>query len=116
MAKPPLNSEAQKHVLEVTKQVIALAVFALGFLSTMLFTTFKGTPFVPSAMTSLFAFLLAALLGVLTQLAVVAEASGDTTRLEVNYVRLLLHLTWLSFVVALVAFVVFTTANLKQAF
>jgi hypothetical protein len=112
----PLSPEAQKLVFEVTKQLITLSVVALGFLTTMLFTTFKGTPFVPSAMVSLFSFLLSAGFGVLSQLAVVAEAMNDERWLPVSYPRLLLHLSWIAFVVALVAFVVFTWANMKPGF
>jgi hypothetical protein len=110
----PLSSEAQKLVIDVTRQLITLSVVALGFLTSMLFTTFKGTPFVPSALASLFAFLLCASLGVLAQLAVVAEAMNDRRWLPLSYPRLLLHLSWIAFVVGLVAFVVFTWANVKQ--
>jgi hypothetical protein len=110
----PLSSDAQRLVLEVTKQLITLSVVALGFLTSMLFTTFKGTPFISSAMVSLFSFLLCASFGVLAQLAVVAEATNDERWLPVSYPRLLLHLSWIAFVVALVAFVVFTWANVIQ--
>jgi hypothetical protein len=109
----PLSSDAQKIVLDVTKQLITLSVVALGFLTSMLFTTFKGTPFIPSAMTSLLSFLLSASSGVLAQLAVVAESMKDQQALSISYPRLLLHLTWITFVCGLVAFVVFTWANVK---
>jgi hypothetical protein len=111
----PLSPEAQKLVFEVTKQLITLSVVALGFLTSMLFTTFKGTPYIASAIVSLFGFLLSASFGVLAQLAVVAEAMNDDRWLPVNYPRLLLHLTWIAFVAALVAFVVFTWANIRQS-
>jgi hypothetical protein len=65
-------------------------------------------------MISLFSFLLCASCGVLTQLAVLAEAMSDRQALSVSYPRLLLNLTWLAFVAGLVAFVVFTWANVKQ--
>lgn len=113
MASSPLSSDAQRLVLEVTKQLITLSVVALGFLTSMLFTTFKGTPYVPSAMTSLFGFLLSASFGVVAQLATVVEATNDRKRFQVSYPRLFLHLCWSAFVVALVAFVVFTWANVK---
>lgn len=109
----PLTSDGQKLVLEVTKQIITLSVVALGFLTSMLFTTFKGTPFIPSAMTSLLSFLLSASAGVLTQLAVVGEGLNSNQALSVSYPRLLLHVTWIGFVCGLVAFVVFTWANVK---
>ena len=109
----PLTSDAQKLVLEVTKQLITLSVVALGFLTSMLFTTFKGTPFIPSAMTSLLSFLLSASAGVLTQLAVVGEGLNSNQTLAISYPRLLLHVTWITFVSGLVAFVVFTWANVK---
>jgi len=109
----PLSPDAQKLVLDVTKQLITLSVVALGFLTSMLFTTFKGTPFIPSAMTSLFSFLLSASCGVLAQLAVVAESMSDNQSLSVSYPRLLLHAAWITFVSGLVAFVVFTLANVR---
>lgn len=109
----PLSSDVQKLVLDVTKQLITLSVVALGFLTSMLFTTFKGTPFIPSAITSLLCFLLSASCGVLAQLAVVAEGMSDQQALSISYPRLFLHLTWIAFVCGLVAFVVFTWANVK---
>lgn len=109
----PLSSDAQKLVLDVTKQLITLSVVALGFLTSMLFTTFKGTPFIASAMTALFGFLLSASCGVLAQLAVVAESMSDPQSLAVSYPRLLLHAAWITFVGGLVAFVVFTLANVR---
>jgi hypothetical protein len=111
--KTPLTQDGQKLVLEVTKQIITLSVVALGFLTSMLFTTFKGTPFLLSAMTSLFSFLLSASTGVLTQLAVVGESMTGNQALPVSYPRLLLYVTWITFVCGLVAFVVFTWANVK---
>jgi hypothetical protein len=102
-----------EFVLDVTKQLLTLSVVALGFLTSMLFTTFKGTPFVASAMTSLLSFLLSAVCGVLAQLAVVAESMDDAPTFPVSYTRLLLHLAWISFVCGLVAFVVFTWANVR---
>lgn len=109
----PLSPDAQKLVLDVTKQLITLSVVALGFLTSMLFTTFKGTQFIPSAMTSLLSFLLSASCGALTQLAVLAESMSDEQALSISYPRLFLHLTWITFVCGLVAFVVFTWANVK---
>jgi len=114
MATEPLTSDAQRLVLEVTKQLITLSVVALGFLTSMLFTTFKGTPYIPSAMTSLFSFLLSAAFGVLAQLAAVAESMNDKRRLQISYPRLFLHLCWSTFVIALVAFAVFTWANVNS--
>src|SRR5262245_13007102 len=114
MTRAPLSADAQKLLLEVSRQLITLSVAALGFLTTMLFTTFKGTHYVPSAMVSLFSFLLSAAAGVLTHLAVVAEAMKDKRWLPINYPKSLLQVTWIAFVVALVAFVVFTWANIRQ--
>jgi hypothetical protein len=112
-SRSPLSPDAQKLVLEVTKQLITLSVVALGFLTSMLFTTFKGTSFIPSAMTSLFSFLLSASFGVLVQLAVVAESMRSQQALQVSYPRLLLYLCWITFVTGLVAFVVFAWANVR---
>jgi len=113
--RKPITPESQNVMLEVTKQLITLSVAALGFLTSMLFTTFKGTPFIPSAMTSLFSFLLSASCGVLTQLAVVAESMNEEQWGSISYPRVLLHLTWLGFVSGLVAFVVFTWANVATS-
>ena len=114
MRTEPLSPDAQRLVLEVTKQLITLSVVALGFLTSMLFTTFKGTPYIPSAMTSLFSFLLSASFGVLAQLAAVAESINERKHIQISYPRLFLHLCWSAFVVALVAFVVFTWANVNS--
>src|ERR1041384_2055763 len=90
----PVSTEAQKVMLEVTKQLITLSVAALGFLTSMLFTAFRGTPFIPSAMTSLVSFLLSASCGVLTQLALVAESMREEQWGSISYPRALLNLTW----------------------
>jgi hypothetical protein len=114
VSKEPLSSDAQRLVIEVTKQLITLSVVALGFLTSMLFTTFKGTPYIPSALSSLLSFLLSATFAVLSQLAVVAEAMPDHKSLQVSYPRLFLHLSWIFFVAGLTAFVVFTLANVRS--
>jgi hypothetical protein len=110
----PLSGEAQKLVLEVTKQLITLSVVALGFLTSMLFTSFKGTPFIPSAMTCLLSFLLSATFAVLAQLSIVAEVIEPPESIRVSYPRVLLHLSWIAFVSGLVWFVVFAWANLNN--
>ena len=114
VAKQPLSPDAAKLVLEVSKQLITLSVAALGFLTSMLFTAFKGTPYTLSAEVSLFCFLLSAGAAVLAQLSVVAEAAGDRKWFQVSYPRLMLHLAWIFFVGALVALVVFTWANIRR--
>jgi len=111
----PLPPEAQKLVFEVTKQLITLSVVGLGFVTSMLFTTFKGTPFVISALCALFGFLVSAASGVLTQLAVVAESLDENQWGRFSYPRLLLHCTWIAFIGALIAFIVFTSASIKAA-
>lgn len=113
-SREPLSAEAQKLVLEVAKQLITLSVAAMGFITSMMFTTFKGTSYVLSAEVSLFAFLLCAATGVLTQLAVVAEALQERKWFDVSYPRLMLAVSWALFVAGLVAFVVFTLANLRH--
>ena len=67
-----------------------------------------------SVLVSLFSFLLSASCGVLTQLAVVGESMNEEQWGSMSYPRLLLNLTWLTFVCGLVAFVVFTWANVRQ--
>lgn len=110
--QPKLDAESQKLVLEVTKQLITLSVAAIGVITGLMFTTFKGTPFILSAQVSLFSFLLCAVSSVLTQLAVVAQALQSKTLLSLPYPQLLLVAAWIFFIVALVAFVVFTWANI----
>ena len=112
MAPLLLDADAQKLLMEVTKQLITLSVAALGVITSLMFTTFEGTPFTLSAQVSLFSFLLCALASVLTQLAVVAHALDSGQPRVLRYPRALLLAAWIFFVVALVAFVVFTWANI----
>lgn len=114
MSGGKLEPAAQRLVLDVTKQLVTLSVAAIGVITGLMFTTFAGTLYILSAQISLFSFLLCAATAVLAQLAVVAEASGDTPWFPVSYPRALLVLAWLFFVVALTAFVVFTWANINR--
>ena len=101
-------------MIEVTKQLITLSVAAIGIITSLMFTTFKGTPFVLSAQVSLFAFLLCALSAVLVQLAVLAQAFERRSPRTLFYAKALLIAAWVFFVIALVAFVVFTLANIHR--
>jgi hypothetical protein len=114
MRRTPLEPEAQRLVIEVTKQLVTLSVAAIGVITGLMFTTFKGTQFMLSAEISLFSFLLCATAAVLAQLAVVAEAVRDKQRLSLNYPQVLLFVSWAFFVLALAAFVVFTWANIRS--
>jgi len=114
MRRTPLEPEAQRLVIEVTKQLVTLSVAAIGVITGLMFTTFKGTQFMLSAEISLFSFLLCATAAVLAQLAVVAEAVRDKQRLSLNYPQVLLFVSWAFFVIALAAFVVFTWANIRS--
>ena len=115
MPQAKLDAESQKLVLEVTKQLITLSVAAIGVITGLMFTTFKGTPFILSAQVSLFSFLLCAIASVLTQLAIVAQALQSKTVFSLPYPQLLLVAAWVFFVLALAAFVVFTWANIHLA-
>jgi len=113
--QPKLDAEAQKLILEVAKQLITLSVAAIGVITGLMFTTFKGTPFIVSAQVSLFSFLLCAITSVLTQLAVVAQVLQSRTLFSLPYPQVMLVAAWTTFVVGLSAFVVFTWANIHFA-
>ena len=113
MTRQKLDPDAQRLLLEVTKQLITLSVAAIGVVSGLMFTTFKGTPYIISAQVSLFSFLLSAATSLLSQLAVVADALQDRRVFNINYPQQLLLLSWVFFVLALTSFVVFTWANLN---
>lgn len=115
MTAPRLEPATQNLMFEVTKQLVMLSVAALGVITGLMFTTFKGTPFILSAQVSLFAFLLCATFSVLTQLAIVADALQDKKTFALPYAQMFLVLSWAFFVVALAAFVVFTWANIHLA-
>jgi len=113
MADAPPDSNAERLVLDVTKQLVTLSVAAIGVVSGLVFTTFKGTPYTLSAQISLFSFLLCAGTSVLAQLALVAEAIRDRRIFNINYPQVLLFISWVFFVAALSAFVMFTRANIN---
>jgi hypothetical protein len=113
VAEPKVGPEAQRLVMDVTTQLVTLSLAAIGVISGFMFTTFEGTPYIASALMSLFSFLLCVLFAVLAQLAVVAEAIRDRKLLKINYPLALLFGAWVWFVLAITAFVVFTWANIN---
>jgi hypothetical protein len=113
MTTSKLDSDTQRLLLEVTKQLITLSVAAIGVITGLMFTTFKGTEYILSAQVSLFSFLLCAATALLSQLAVVADALQDRRIFSINYPEQLLLASWTFFVLGLTAFVVFTWANIN---
>ena len=53
-----MQEEARRVVVDVAKHLVTITVASIGFLVTMMFTTFEGTPYMLSAQVSLFALLL----------------------------------------------------------
>ena len=107
--------EARSLVIDVAKHLVTITVASIGFLVTMMFTTFKGTEFITSAEVALFSLLLCVVFSVLTQLGVVTDALGSKPLFKrlVFGPKLLLTIAWTFFVVGLSSFVVFTWANIN---
>jgi hypothetical protein len=111
----PVKEEARAIVIEVAKHLVTLTVASIGFLVTLMFTTFRGTPYILSAQVSLFALLLCVVFSVLTQMAVVEDALGSRPMIKWLWwgPRTLLTLAWISLVIGISAFVIFTWANIN---
>jgi hypothetical protein len=110
-----LRDEARTVVMDVAKHLVTITVASIGFLVTLMFTTFKGTPFILSAEVSLFSLLLCVVFSVLTQMAVVEDALGSRPMIKWLWwgPRTLLTLAWTFLIVGISAFVVFTWANIN---
>lgn len=110
-----MKDEARAVIVEVAKHLVTITVASIGFLVTMMFTTFKGTPFILSAEFSLFSLLLCVVFAVLTQMAVVEDALGSRPVIKWLWwgPRTLLTLAWIFLIAGISAFVVFTWANIN---
>lgn len=65
MPNARLDPAAQRLVFDVSKQLVTLSVAAIGVITGLKFTTFKGTEYILSAQISLFSFLLCATVSLL---------------------------------------------------
>lgn len=112
-----MQEEARRVVVDVAKHLVTITVASIGFLVTMMFTTFEGTPYMLSAQVSLFTLLLCVVFSVLTQLAVVEDALGGKPLIKWLWwsPKALLTLAWTCLIIGISAFVVFTWANIHMA-
>ncbi len=110
-----MNQEARSIVMEVAKHLVTITVASIGFLVTLLFTTFEGTSFIVSAQVALFSLLLCVVFSVLTQMAIVEDALGGKPVVKWLYwgPKTLLTLAWVFLVAGISAFVIFTWANIN---
>jgi hypothetical protein len=102
-------------VVDVAKHLVTVTVASIGFLVTLMFTTFQGTSFILSAQVSLFSLLLCAVFAILTQMAVVEDALGSRPIIKWLWwgPRPLLTLAWTFLIIGISAFVIFTWANIN---
>lgn len=110
-----MRDEARTLVIDVAKHLVTITVASIGFLVTLMFTTFKDSPFVLSAEVSLFSLLLSVIFSVLTQMAVVEDALGSAPLIKWLYwgPKTLLTIAWVFLIAGISAFVVFTWANIN---
>ena len=110
-----VKDEARTIVIDVAKHLVTVTVASIGFLVTMMFTTFKGTPFILSAQVSLFSLLLCVIFSILAQMAVVEDALGSRPVIKWLWwgPRSLLTIAWTFLIIGMSAFVVFTWANIN---
>lgn len=69
-----MKENARAIVIDVAKHLVTITVASIGFLVTLMFTTFQGTPYILSAQISLFSLLLCVVFSVLTQMSIVEDA------------------------------------------
>ena len=110
-----MKEQARPVVMEVAKHLVTITVASIGFLVTMMFTTFKGTPYIVSAQVSLFSLLLCVVFSVLTQMAVVEDALGSKPVIKWLWwgPRTLLTLAWICLMSGMSSFVIFAWANIN---
>ena len=111
-----MNEESRQIIMDVAKHLVTVNVAAIGFMVTLLFTTFQDTSYIVSAQVSLFSLLLCVVFSVLTQMAVVENALGGKPVVRWLYwsPKTLLTIAWTFLVVGISAFVVFTWANINR--
>ncbi len=104
-------------LLDATKHRVTLAMAALGFLVTIMFTSLGGEPlaratvYKNSLQTALVAFLVCVVPGFLVQASVLSRSLGEKPRVVDVRPTVLLGLAWAAFVVGMVAFFVFAWAT-----
>jgi hypothetical protein len=111
-------NESQRNVfLDVTKHLVTLAIAALGFVITIMFTSLAGEPLLKateyknSLQTSLISFLICVVLGFLVQASVLSHMLGEQPRVLIARPRFLLAIAWVAFIVGIVALFVFAWAS-----
>ncbi len=109
-----MNEESRRIILDVAKHLVTVAIASIGFLITLMFTTFEGTPYTLSGQISLFSLLISTIFCMLTQLAVVDDSLSEKTFIEwLKWSpKTLLLIAWVFLISGITAFVVFTVANI----
>lgn len=107
-----MDDNAKDIVINVAKHLVTVTVASIGFLVTLMFTTFKGSPFLVSGQVSLFSLLLCVIFSILTQMSVVELALGGSPFKGFGPKSMLI-LAWSFLVIGVSAFVVFTWANIN---
>ncbi|HSO05727.1 MAG TPA: hypothetical protein VLW45_00695 [Pelomicrobium sp.] len=97
--------------MDVARHLVTVTIAAIGFLVTLMFTTFRGSPFMLSAQVALFSLLLCTIFAILAQMAVVEVALGGRPFRGFG-AKSMLILAWCALVIGVTAFVVFTWANI----
>ena len=94
---------------------MTITAASIGFLVTLMVTTFKGTPYIISAKISLFSLLLCVVFSVLTQMSVIEDVLGSKPIIKWLYwgPKLLLTLAWTFLIIGISAFLIFTWANIN---
>jgi len=112
-----MNESQRTAFLDVAKHLVTIAIAALGFVITIMFTSLAGEPLLKateyktSLQTSLISFVICVALGFLVQASVLSYSLGEEARLFIAKPRFLLAVAWIAFVVGMVALFVFAWAT-----
>ena len=105
-------------LIDIAKHLVTLAIAALGFVITIMFTSLsnlpllKVTPYRNSLCTSLISFLVCVVFSFLVQAAVLSDILGERPRFFFARPRFLLGLAWSAFMVGAVSLFVFSWATI----
>ncbi len=108
-----MNKEARELIASVTKHLVTITVASIGFLVTLMFTTFKDNAYMISAQISLFSLLACVVFSVLTQMSIVGDALEEKPWVSWLSPKAFLFLAWTCLVIGVSAFVIFTWANIN---
>jgi hypothetical protein len=112
-----MDESQRTALLDVAQHLVTLAIAALGFVITIMFTSLAGEPLLKateyknSLQTSLTSFFICVALGFLVQATVLNHTLGEEPRLLIAKPRFLPSLAWIAFVVGAVALFVFAWAT-----